>query len=119
MANRSQPEVRDALAVEIRAADEAHISRLIAAKVRFVAPLIAIYLVGYIGLTVLAGFAKELMAVRVVGAVNVGFVLIALNYLMAWVLALIYVRRANNVFDRLVERARPFRKRTLEDGARK
>ncbi len=64
-----------------------------------------IYLIGYIGLTVLAGFAKGFMAHKVVGAVNVGFILIAANYVLAWVLAIIYVRVANATFDPLAKKA--------------
>lgn len=78
---------------------------LIAAKRSVLVPMTAIYLVGYIGLTVLAGFAKGLMAQKVVGPVNVGFALIGANYLLAWILAIVYVRVANARFDPLAARA--------------
>ena len=42
---------------------------------------------------------------KVAGSLNVGFVLIALNYVISWVLALVYVRVANANFDPMVERA--------------
>ena len=84
-------------------AHDVTLRKLIAAKVRFLAPMIVIYMVGYIGVTVLAGFAKGLMAQKVIGSLNVGFVLIALNYVLAWALALVYVRLANTLFDPLVE----------------
>jgi uncharacterized membrane protein (DUF485 family) len=48
---------------------------------------------------IVAGFAKDLMTVKVVGSLNVGFTLIALNYVLSWILALIYERVANRVFD--------------------
>ena len=83
---------------------DASIATLIAAKTRFLAPMIVIYMVGYIGLTVLAGFAKDVMALKVVGSLNLGFVLIALNYVLSWVLALVYVRVANTIFDPLARR---------------
>jgi|SRR5690349_15294297 uncharacterized membrane protein (DUF485 family) len=86
------------------AAQEASLKELIAVKARFLVPMIVIYMVSYIGLTALAGFAKGLMAVKVVGSLNLGFVLIALNYLLSWVLALVYVRLANSIFDPLVAR---------------
>jgi len=41
----------------------------------------------------------------VIGAVNVGFVLIAGNYVLAWLLAIIYVHVANTTFDPMAERA--------------
>ena len=81
------------------------IRTLIAAKRSFLVPMTTIYLIGYIGLTVLAGFAKGFMAHKVVGAVNVGFILIAANYVWAWVLAIIYVRLANTTFDPLAKKA--------------
>ena len=64
-----------------------------------------IFMVGYIGLTVLAGFAKDLMGIKVVGSVNLGFVLIALNYLLSWVLAIVYGRIAADKFDPLAAKA--------------
>jgi len=81
------------------------IKMLIAAKVRVLAPMIIIYMVGYIGVTGLAGFAKGFMSLKVVGSLNVGFTLIAGNYLLSWLLALVYVRAANTIFDPLVVRA--------------
>jgi uncharacterized membrane protein (DUF485 family) len=82
-------------------AAHAAVRALVAAKVRFLLPMTITYFVGYIGLTVVAGFAKDLMAVKVVGSLNVGFTLIALNYALSWSLALIYERVANRVFDPL------------------
>jgi uncharacterized membrane protein (DUF485 family) len=79
------------------------IADLIAAKVRFLLPTVVIYMVGYIGLTVLAGFAKGLVAQKVAGALNLGFLLIGCNYVLSWVLALVYVRVANSTFDPMVE----------------
>jgi uncharacterized membrane protein (DUF485 family) len=73
-------------------------------KVRFIAPMIVIYIFSYIGLTVLAGFAKTFLALKVVGSLNLGFLLIGANYVIAWVLALLYVRVANHRFDPMVER---------------
>jgi uncharacterized membrane protein (DUF485 family) len=80
------------------------LEELIAAKARFLAPMIALSVVSYIGVTALAGFAKGFMALRVVGSLNVGFVLIAFNYVLSWVLALVYVRIANRILDPMVER---------------
>ena len=89
----------------LRASINVVITNLIAAKVRALAPMIVIYMVAYIGVTVLGGFAKDFMALKVAGSLNVGFVLIALNYVISWVLALVYVRVANANFDPMVERA--------------
>jgi uncharacterized membrane protein (DUF485 family) len=86
-------------------AERAAVNALIAAKVSFLAPMTVIYFTSYIGLTALAGFAKGFMALKVIGAVNVGFILIACNYVLAWVLAIIYVHVANTTFDPIAKRA--------------
>ena len=78
---------------------------LVTAKAAFVVPMTIIFLVSYIGLTALAGFAKGFLALKVIGAVNVGFMLIAGNYVLAWLLAIIYVHVANTTFDPMAERA--------------
>src|SRR6266481_7373108 len=75
-------------------AAHATVRKLIAEKLRYLAPMTVIFMVGYIGLTVLAGFAKDLMGAKVIGSVNLGFVLIAFNYLLSWVLAIVYGRIA-------------------------
>lgn len=86
--------------VSIEAA-HASIRTLIAEKLAYVVPMTIIFMVGYIGLTILAGFAKGLLGLKVIGSLNLGFVLIIANYLMSWTLAIIYVRVANNLFDPL------------------
>jgi uncharacterized membrane protein (DUF485 family) len=83
------------------------VAALIGIKLSFLVPMTIIYLVSYIGLTVLAGFAKGFLALKVVGAINLGFVLIAGNYVLAWLLAIIYVHVANTTFDPMIERAFP------------
>jgi uncharacterized membrane protein (DUF485 family) len=45
------------------------------------------------------------MGIKVIGAVNLGFVLIAFNYLLSWVLAIVYERVAADQFDPLAARA--------------
>jgi uncharacterized membrane protein (DUF485 family) len=83
--------------------ESAEFKTLIDAKQRSIVPMIVIYVVGYIGLSVLAGFARNLLGTKVVGAVNLGFVLIAANYLMSWVLAIVYARISANRHDPLVK----------------
>jgi uncharacterized membrane protein (DUF485 family) len=81
------------------------VRQLIAEKLKFLVPMTIIFMVGYIGLTVLAGFAKDLMGNKVIGSVNLGFVLIALNYVLSWVLAIVYGRVAAGIFDPLAAKA--------------
>ena len=90
---------RDGASLE---AAHASVRRLIAEKLRFLVPMTIIFVVGYIGLTGLAGFAK---GTRVVGSVNLGFTLIAFNYLLSWVLAIVYGRIAADRFDPLAAKA--------------
>lgn len=78
---------------------------LMSAKTRFLVPVVAIYLGFYLGVALLAGFAREFMAQSVIGALNVGYLLILAIYAMAWIIALIYVRVANRSFDPKAEQA--------------
>jgi uncharacterized membrane protein (DUF485 family) len=86
-------------------AAHASVRELIAEKLRYLVPMTIIFMVGYIGLTILAGFARDLMGMRVVGSLNLGFALIALNYVLSWVLAIVYGRVAAGKFDPLSAKA--------------
>ena len=86
-------------------AAHASVKELIAEKLKYLVPMTIVFMVSYIGLTVFAGFAKDLMGMRIVGSVNLGFVLIALNYLLSWGLAIVYGRIAAGKFDPLAARA--------------
>jgi uncharacterized membrane protein (DUF485 family) len=87
-----------------RAPGSADVAALVATKLRCIAPMTAVYLTAYLGLSILSGFAKPVLGAKVLGPVNLGFALIALNYLVAWVLAVIYARVANRVHDPLVQK---------------
>jgi uncharacterized membrane protein (DUF485 family) len=76
---------------------------LIDVKQRAIVPMIVIYVVGYLGLSVLAGFGRGILGTKVLGAVNLGFVLIAGNYIMSWMLAVVYARISANRHDPLVK----------------
>ena len=81
----------------------ADVAALVAIKLRYLTPMIAVYMAAYVGLSILCGFAKPLLSTKVLGPVNLGFALIALNYLLSWLLAVVYARLANRVFDPLVQ----------------
>ncbi len=72
---------------------------LMSAKRRFIVTVTGLALTFYLGVNVLAGFAPGFMSQRVLGALNVGYVLILALYVMTWAIALIYVRVANRTFD--------------------
>ena len=82
----------------------ASVKELIAEKVQYLVPMTIIFIVCYVGLTVFAGFAKVLMGMKMVGSVNLGFMLIGLNYLLSWILAIVYGRVAAGKFDPLAAR---------------
>jgi len=86
-------------------AAHASVGELIAEKLKYLVPMTIIFMVGFVGLTILAGFARDLMGMRIVGSVNLGFVLIALNYVLSWVLAIVYGRIATSKFDPLAAKA--------------
>ena len=86
-------------------AAHASVRALIGEKLRHLVPMTVVFMTGYVGLTALAGFAKGLVGIKVVGSVNLGFVLIAFNYLLSWLLAILYGRIARYKFDPLAGRA--------------
>ena len=86
-------------------AAHALVRQLIAEKLKYLVPMTIIFMVGYIGLTVLAGFAPNVMGTKLIGSVNLGFVLIAFNYLLSWGLAIVDGRVAAGKFDPLAARA--------------
>jgi uncharacterized membrane protein (DUF485 family) len=75
------------------------LASLVRHKVRVIGVMTAIYMTSYIGLTLLAGFFRDAMTAHLLGPINVGFVLIAANYLLSWLLAVTYVRFAGRHFD--------------------
>jgi uncharacterized membrane protein (DUF485 family) len=81
----------------------AEFKALVDAKQRVIVPMMVIYIVGYMGLSILAGFARDFLGIKVVGAVNLGFLLIAGNYLMAWLIGIVYARISANRHDPLVK----------------
>ena len=80
----------------------AEFKTLIDAKRRSIVPMVVIYVVGYMGLSVLAGFGRGILGIKVLGPVNLGFALIAGNYVMSWALAIAYARISAKSHDPLV-----------------
>lgn len=58
------------------------------------------FMVLFFLLPLLAGYNRPLMATKVFGNVNFGYVLAFLEFIMGWVMAQLYVARART-FDRL------------------
>ncbi len=76
--------------------------QMVAEKTRFVAIATLLFLVYYFALLVLVGYWPELMAVRVIGVVNLAYLFALSQFFMAWLLAYLYMRIASR-FDRMTE----------------
>lgn len=73
---------------------------LMATKRTFVVPAFIFFLVYYFALPVLVGYAPQFMSTKVVGQVNLAYLFALSQFFVAWIIAGLYVRAANN-FDRL------------------
>ncbi len=67
---------------------------LLRSKSKFIVPASIFFVVYYFSLLVLVGWWPELMKVRVVSVLNLAYVFAVSEFLMAWGIALIYVRKA-------------------------
>ncbi|WP_225433327.1 DUF485 domain-containing protein [Thauera sedimentorum] len=78
-------------------------AELVARRTRFAVTLSAIVLVIFYGFVMMVAFAPDLVATRLFEGSNltVGIALGLLQFVLFWVLTLIYVRRANGEFDDL------------------
>ena len=74
---------------------------LIASRRRFVLPATIFFLAWYIGFVLLAGYAPDFMAESVYQGLTVGYCLALTQFVMVFVLGLMYLRRADRVYDPL------------------
>jgi uncharacterized membrane protein (DUF485 family) len=81
-------------------ADSAEFKSLVRAKLRFIVPTTAFFFVYYLSLPILCGYCPDLMKKEIWGHVNVAYLFGLSQFLMAWVLAAIYVKVAGG-WDRL------------------
>ena len=80
--------------------DTTAVTRLAARRWRLALTLTAAMLAVYLGFILLIAFAKPVLATRLTGGLTVGILLGVLVIVAAWLLTWIYVRWANNVYDR-------------------
>jgi uncharacterized membrane protein (DUF485 family) len=73
---------------------------------RFVFPMSAGFLVWYLAYVLLASYAPELMATKVLGNVNVGLIVGLLQFVSTFVITTAYVRFADRHVDPAAERIR-------------
>jgi uncharacterized membrane protein (DUF485 family) len=88
---------------------------LIAKRKRFVLPATIFFLSWYLGFILLAGYAEDFMGDSIYEGLTVGYVLALTQFIMVWVLAGVYLRKANREFDPLARKAAA---RALEVGRR-
>ena len=88
---------------------------LITARRRFVLPATIFFLSWYLGFILLAGYAPGFMGESVYQGLTVGYVLALTQFVMVFVLGLMYLRKSERVFDPLAQRAAA---RALEHGER-
>jgi uncharacterized membrane protein (DUF485 family) len=67
---------------------------LIARKAKFIITATVFFMTFYLALPVLVGYWPDLMKKEVMGKVNVAYVFALSQFIMAWVIAFIYVRVA-------------------------
>jgi uncharacterized membrane protein (DUF485 family) len=76
-------------------------------KRAFVVPATIFFMVWYFGFIALCGYAPDFMGKEfLTDGLTVGYVLALTQFLMSWVLAVMYVRRANKTWDPLAQRVR-------------
>jgi uncharacterized membrane protein (DUF485 family) len=88
---------------------------LTAKRKRFVLPATIFFLSWYLGFILLAGYAEDFMGDSIYEGLTVGYVLALSQFIMVWVLAGVYTRKANREFDPLARKAAA---RALEVGRR-
>jgi uncharacterized membrane protein (DUF485 family) len=80
--------------------------RLITAKRNFIIPAVIFFLVYYFALPLSNGLAPGLMNTKVLGNINLAYLFALSEFVMAWILAYVYIRRANRIFDPLAAQVR-------------
>lgn len=73
---------------------------------RFVFPMSAAFLIWYLAYVLLASYARDFMAIKVLGNINMGLVIGLLQFVTTFVITTVYVRYANKNLDPAAERLR-------------
>ncbi len=84
-----------------RIAESKEFKDLMATKKTFIVPAFIFFLVYYFALPVLVGYAPQFMDTKI-GKVNLAYLFALSQFFVAWIIAGLYVKAANN-FDRLAQ----------------
>jgi uncharacterized membrane protein (DUF485 family) len=87
-----------------RAAQSPEFHELERRKRSFVVPATIFFVCWYFGFIILAGYAPDFMGESIYEGFTVGYLIALSQFVMVWVLAGLYLRRANRVFDPLARR---------------
>src|SRR6185436_5000238 len=75
---------------------------LVRAKRAFIVPATLFFVVYYFALPALVGYWPDLMSARVAGPINLAYLFALSQFVMAWAIMAVYIRRARR-YDRMVE----------------
>ncbi|MGV3533243.1 MAG: DUF485 domain-containing protein [Chthoniobacteraceae bacterium] len=75
-------------------AETSEFKDLVRAKLRFIIPATAFFLVYYFILPISVGYYPEIMKKEVIGSINLAYLFAFSQFFMAWILAAMYVRVA-------------------------
>lgn len=73
---------------------------LVREKRNFIIPATIFFLVYYFGFLILVGYFPDVVDVNVIGNINIAYLFALSQFIMAWIVMTLYVRRAG-LFDRL------------------
>jgi uncharacterized membrane protein (DUF485 family) len=73
---------------------------LVREKRNFIIPATIIFLVYYFGFLVIVGYFPAVVDVNVIGNINLAYLFALSQFVMAWIIVYLYVRRAGT-FDKL------------------
>lgn len=82
---------------------DADFQSLLQQKRSFVIPATIVFLVYYFGFLILVGYFPEVVDTNVVGNINIAYLFALSQFIMAWIVTYLYVRRAGG-FDALAQR---------------
>ena len=86
---------------------------LIKKKKAFLIPTIVFFMVYYFALPIMAGYFKTLMSKDIPIFVNFGYLFAVSQFIMAWILAFLYMKRADR-FDEIISEIYTDKKRGLK-----
>jgi uncharacterized membrane protein (DUF485 family) len=87
-----------------RAANSPEFHELERQRRSFVIPATIFFVCWYFGFIILAGYAPDFMGESIYEGFTVGYLIALSQFVMVWVLAGLYLRRANRVFEPLARR---------------